>query len=612
MDRQATAPVPTPMPSSPLPAQSLPAWLRPSAATVFAIGIVAFTFLFVNHSVLWHTDVWGHMKFGEALRETGQIPATEPFLFDAAGPRQANHPTAWLSQTLLYETYRAGAIASGDGEAIPAAPGGVEALRGLHAVAVALRCLLLFFAFRCVSGSGPAAVAALLLMLGLSFANIGVLRPQVFGEVCCAAMLLLLSLPRLGWPLQIVAVLLFVLWGNLHGSYLVGLFLWVGYLGGQVLLIFRQAGFDVRAYYRHPRFRELFRVFWVSCVALSFGTPGGVWITANVLAISNHPNIVDMDEWKRIAWDSPWGFAYFASLLVILSTLMLSFVLPQRNPDADPRGLTPRGVIPMGQLIMLGLIGGQTFLHQRMMPWWVMLVPWICVPAWGRFLRLRAERAAANQTEAGWAMPPRLPDAPPGSTAAESAIGSSSLARASRPLLVSVVIVWLGLAWSGLGQWLLGGPPRPLSHSLHPATPLSLAMQLLEPVSSSALPALRDWLTEQRLVPQELRPVFASETQGEFLLWALPPANRPVVYTHVHLMSPAHWQAVMAVKSAQPGWQAHLDRWGVRLVVVEADLHAELCQQLRSAPDVWRVLADDTQTNRTTDPKARLFVAVRR
>ena len=571
-----------------LHALALPNWLRPAPTTVAAVGVLAAVFLLINHAPLWHTDVWGHLKFGQWFREQGRLPETEPFLFAAAGPRQPNHPNAWLSQSLLYEVYRLGERGDSPNDLEPASAGGVEALRALHAVAVVLRCLLIFLALRLVSGSGLVAVVGLVVMLGLSYANIAVLRPQVFGEVCCAAMLWLLSLPRLSWRMQVLGVALFVLWGNLHGSYLVGLLLWLGYLGGQMLLIFRQAGFHWRAYYEHPRFRELFRVFWVTCLVLSFASPCGYRITAYVLEVSNHPNIRDMDEWKHLEWASPWGVAFFASLLVILATLLLGFVLPPQPPPADPTRLQPKGVIPLGQLIMLALVGAQTYLHQRMMPWWVMLVPWICAPAWGRFMRMVAPAA-------GTIIP-----------------APERLAVALRPILITGVLVWIAVAWSGLGQWLLHGTPRPLEQALHPGTPLALARQLLQPVSANSVPALKAWLAQQRLTPADLGPIFASETQGEFLLWSLPEACRPVVYTHVHLFTPEHWQAVMRVKNGRPGWEAILSRWGCRLLVVEADLHADLCRQLRAGQGGWRVLVDDAASGSRGqgDPKARLLIAV--
>lgn len=587
MERQAPLPA---LASTTLPSR----WLRPSSPVVVTVGVLVAVFLLINHSPLWHTDIWGHLRFGQWHVEHGRWPDREPFLPDLAGSRQLNPPTAWLSQWLLYRSYQAGAGLTPAAESEVASPGGVEALRALHAGLVVLRCSLLFLAMRLVSGSGVVAVAGLLVMLGLSYANIAVLRPQVFGEACCAGMLLLLSLPRLSWSAQALAVGLFVLWANLHGSFLVGLGLWLGYLGGQMLLIYRQAGVYWRAYFDHARFRELFRVFYLSCLAICLLTPSGYALFGHVLAVGQHPNIADMDEWKALSWASPWGIAFFASLWVILATLLLGFVLPP-TPLTDAAGrLLPKGVIPLGQLIMLGLVGSQTWLHQRMMPWWVQLVPWICVPAWGRLLR--------------WLRPTPAPT----EVSATAEMESVRLTAAVRPVLLVLVLVWLGLVWSGLWNWLVQGQARPLEQALHPGTPLALARWVRAPKQALAAADAPPWLRCLAELSDYPGPVFASETQGEFLLWAARDGQRqPLVYTHVHLFTPAHWQAVMTVKRGGPGWEQILEHWGCRLLVVEADLHAELCQQLRSGRAGWRVALDEAAEGKKSDPKARLLIALR-
>ena len=105
--------------------------------------------------------------------------------------------------------------------------------------------------------------------------------------------------------------------------------------------------------------------------------------------------------------------------------------------------------------------------------------------------------------------------------------------------------------------------------------------------------------------------IFPSETLGDYLLFALPPERAPMLYTHVHLFSPEYWQLCLVVKRGEPGWDAILDAYGVGLVVVEAELHPRLGDQLHRSSK-WQVLVDETGDNRKPDVKARLLVAVRR
>ena len=92
--------------------------------------------------------------------------------------------------------------------------------------------------------------------------------------------------------------------------------------------------------------------------------------------------------------------------------------------------------------------------------------------------------------------------------------------------------------------------------------------------------------------------------------WKALPAEYPVLlYSHVHLFAPAYWQECMTVKRGDPGWREALDRRGVNLVVVEADLHPSLCGELRRDPD-WLVVLD--QAGGRGNPANRLFAAQRK
>ena len=99
-------------------------------------------------------------------------------------------------------------------------------------------------------------------------------------------------------------------------------------------------------------------------------------------------------------------------------------------------------------------------------------------------------------------------------------------------------------------------------------------------------------------------PHFRHRVAGRLLLWALPAEYPVLVYTHVHLFSKEHWQDCLTVKAAQPGWWEILDRYGVNLVVVEAELHTELVRALKEDSS-WQIVLDETGLPSKRDPRTR-------
>jgi hypothetical protein len=360
----------------------------------------------------------------------------------------------------------------------------------------------------------------------------------VFGELAFAALLVLAGapvLPRVG-----VAVTL-VLWANLHGSYPVGLALLTGLLAGNLL--------DRR----WAAARRVAGALALAVVAVALLNPHGPALFAHTWALAGHPNVQDFDEWKPVQWATPWGALFAGSLLLLTGTALVRAIRSRRWRLTGP------------QLVLMLGFGAQTYLHVRMVPWWVMLVPWFLLP--------RSDE------------PPGLPRRF-GRTAA--------MKPAAR--LVAAGIVLVAFALSGVGHWWREGAPRPLAQAVHSGTPWELAEGL------KAEAARGHWHGR----------VFASETQGDYLLWALPPEVPVTLYTHVHLFPRPTWLDALTVKRGEPGWAAVLDRLEVRLIVCEADLHPGLRQALLGAKDAWRIVRDEAGDPAKKDPKGRVLVAVRR
>jgi hypothetical protein len=98
--------------------------------------------------------------------------------------------------------------------------------------------------------------------------------------------------------------------------------------------------------------------------------------------------------------------------------------------------------------------------------------------------------------------------------------------------------------------------------------------------------------------------VFASETLGDYLFWALPDPSPVMMHGQAQLFPPRRWQEALRVKQGEPDWWEILDLRQANLVVVETDKYPELTRQLRQDPR-WEISTDQTGDS-------GLFIALRR
>jgi hypothetical protein len=535
---------PTPLfdfadPHSPL----APLYLRP--ATAFAALALAFVFVFFTHVPLWHTDVWAHLRFGERIATEGRLFDREGFSGDFADQETPYIHFQWLTQLGMYYLFAAGrGLAGGDEDARLA--GGALLLCVGHAAAVTLRLALLLVAFRRLTGSLPVAMAGVVLATaGAFFNHLGIQRPQVLGEVLFAALLVPLSRPVLSRRAVVLIPLVFALWANFHGSFPTGFILLGTVLAGRTLEATRDGGWRPGAAWRDTGIRRLALTLLLSLVGASIN-PYGPALFAYCLRLSGHPNIPTLEEWKPLPLASPAGYAFLVSagLLAVLAWL-------------NPARLTPT------RILLLLVFGLSTLARARIMVWWCMVFPWTVLP----LLQATAARLGRRGVE------PARPDL--------------------RWSVGTVLGVPLLLAWSAPGLWLMmphgpdGVAPALKARRLSPETPVQAARLIREECAADHGGALG-------------RTVFASESTGDYLFWALrmEPRVRVSCYTHLHLLRPEHWRECMAVKFGDAGWQYILDEMGARYLVVESRLYggpdgfSRLIEAVRADPARWRVLAE--------------------
>ncbi len=535
---------------------------------VVAVGFLALLFVLFNFLPLWHTDVWGHLKSGQWIVENHRLPDKDVLCPFSDSDANSLH-VYWLSQVGFYAVYHTGELLAG-GDAIQHMQGGVELLRLLHALLEIGRYLLLYFAIRRLGCPPPLACFGLFAIFVLSVTYQNIMRPQVVGEFFLACLLLALSREVLSRRAIILVPVVMVLWANSHGSFLLGLaVLFAALVGESTRVLLARRALDPRPLLHEPQNRRVFITLAASVLAVGILNPHGPFLYSITWEMSRHPNVLLMEEWQPISFLHPNAatYIYMGTIILLVMTQVLS-----------------RDWFSPTQLILMFGLGIQPLFHQRMMVWWLMLIPWLMLP----LLKTARERLPYY-----WQPAPGVPSF-------------------RKTIFAAMLVVVLAL-WSPPGQWLVSGKTVPLSQSVSEGTPWQLTQELTQPgaVTEDWEKTLADGL--KAYPNHEFRGVvFASETLGDYFAFTLPHHTMPVfIDSHVHLFKPEQWQRTVLVKWAQPGWSELLDNWIVNLVVVEADLYPNLRAALKRDAD-WLVVLDETGSPKKLHSNCRLFVALRK
>jgi hypothetical protein len=529
------------------------------ASHVIAALVLALIFVHFAIIPLWHTDIWGHLKYGEWIVHHREFPTSEPLspFTDKSFPMVH---AGWLSQVAYHALFRAGAASAG-GDSIRQLAGGVEFLRAEHQLVVFAIYAVMLAAMLRYGGSLPTAIVCLVALYALTVSFAKVQRPQTHGALCFVILLFLLARP-ISWHVAILGLpLLLALWANLHGSFAIGLALVGLLLAGRAV--------EVRPFLRgipsDPQVRRLLVSLLVSTVAISVLNPHGPLLFWHVARFSGYPNVTTAMEWQRMQFTlelgPQWGFVAMCLAIIFLRVL-------SRRP------------IPIAHAAWLLVVGVGSVLQQRLMTWWIFVA--FCV-------------LAAQLTAVLERLPWRI------------------LSWRSQPNFLKTSMVgfpiFLVVAYAPPVQWLVRHGPMPLEQSLFRGTEWKLAQTLKREGEIGILPDLELRLTEAYPQGKYAGPVFCSETKGDYLFWAMPREISPMAYTHFHLFPAEYWTKFLSVLLGQPGWEDFLQRYGANLIVIEPSAHWQLAAAVRASPE-WLVVADEAEAG--GDPMSRRFIALRR
>jgi hypothetical protein len=531
---------------------------------VFAAALVAAAFSFYTFLPLNHTDVWVHLKYGERIVETRELPKIEPFSpYSDKTTKLVN--AQWLTQVVYALTFKTG-VALHRGDESVRWLGGAEALRVLHAAAVAAFLGLMALAVKRAGGCNTPAVLAVLLLIPVMFLTFGVHRPQMFGLMMFAAVLATVSRPdlprRVSWTLP----LLMTVWANLHGSFAVG-FVLLGVMAVGRAVDAARVGNSLRTAAADVSLRRLVIGTALAVIAVGLLNPYGPKLYLAVLTFGSNPNLKYLMEWEplKATERAPGTLVYWGLLAANLFAAAVGF-----------RSLS------VARLLVVLAFAVPPHLQQRMLVWFV------TVGVWGLMAQV-----GAIAVRLGWtapAIPPNL-----------------------RLTVVTVLLVVPLLLLSSAARWVKDGPPTD-PKVVHPGTAYELAAVLRDPTAPTTdrMKPLAEYL-RKNYAGRSVGLVFGSEGVGEFLTWADPPGCPPFFCTHAHLFPAGHYRDSQIVLNGVDGWKQVLDRYNVNLVAVEPNVLKErtLVPRLAADPD-WQVVLNESGSSSRPDPRAQLFIAVRK
>lgn len=170
------------------------------------------------------SDMWWHLRAGEETLQSGQVYRIDTFSSTRSGESWINH--SWLSQVIMAALLR------------------VAGFPGLSVWVAVCAVLSMGFVYLTMKGH-PLLRSAVLILAAIVSSVVWSPRPQIMSLVMLAVVGWLIGCYR-DQKRSIFLILipvLFALWGNLHGGYVLGLIYLGAYLAGEILdkILFRDS-----------------------------------------------------------------------------------------------------------------------------------------------------------------------------------------------------------------------------------------------------------------------------------------------------------------------------------------------------------------------------------
>jgi len=234
-------------------------------------------------------DVSWHIATGQWILDHRAIPHTDPFSFTWAGKPWV--PIEWLAEVIYAAVYRLDGY-SGVAALVTAA------LIALHAIVFS----------RTVQFARPWAAVGALVAVDIVLIPMMLARPHLLAWPLIALWTwLMLRARERGRAPPLIAALLMIAWANLHGSFVMGLFI-AGAFGVEAVVSTEDKVLAVRRWI----------VFGVASVIAVFVNANGIHGVIHPLRIANLKMLPLIDEWKPSSPTVTPAFFLVLGLVILL------------------------------------------------------------------------------------------------------------------------------------------------------------------------------------------------------------------------------------------------------------------------------------------------------
>jgi hypothetical protein len=260
-------------------------------------GLLAVLVLLTVRARFNDPDMWWQLKLGQIIWTTHTIPLTDLFSFTSR--HQAVIPQEWLAQLTIFTAYHWGGLS------------GLMLWLAFFSIVLVLAGYIL-----CWLSSGNVKVAFAGAMLIWLFATVSFsLRPQMIGYLLLVVELILIQLGRRHDPRWFLGLpVVFALWINCHGSFMLGLVL------AGVLLFTSFFSFEIgslRAQSWPARCRRMLAWAMLLSVGALFLNPVGyrqILYPFDTL-LNMHLLMANVEEWAPLQMTGERGMALMAVLV---------------------------------------------------------------------------------------------------------------------------------------------------------------------------------------------------------------------------------------------------------------------------------------------------------
>lgn len=316
-------------------------------------------------------DLWGHVRFGQAMLREGHIVWRDPYSYSAPGHLWLNHE--WLSELVMGALYNHLNVF------------------GLKLMKLGCAALIVVFVAAAESETGAPTLIqfAILITATVTIAPQIQFRPQVFTFALLAALIYLLARDAYGRGARLwLAVPMLAVWANLHGGFILGIATLAIYTAVSTV----QDIVDRRGAARALRLGGFTALAILATLATPYGI--GTWRAVLHALFDPYTRIVILD-WQPLASglknlsSEALSAIYLELAVLLMATMLFSYILTPTKDD-----------LPL--VVIAAVMSVAAFIAVRNLP---VAVIAICTPL-ARHLPLALERRwPAIRDDAGAARP---------------------------------------------------------------------------------------------------------------------------------------------------------------------------------------------------------------